>query len=90
MTAAHAKGAALGLTFIASMTMAATAYASDQEDFETCKAAIEAQVGEASIRLRGMKGASTRKLSFTVKTGEGTKTATCHIRRGELKDLVWK
>ena len=80
--------AALGL----SVAFTGSALASgEQQDFQRClnQLQIEAADSNAAFEFKAMRGASLRRLTFEMTTGEKTEAVICNVKRGAVINLDW-
>lgn len=67
------------------------AQAGNASDINTCKAAVADAVANdfdaPVITFEGIRGASVKKVTFTVSEGDKDVTAVCKIKRGKVLDV---
>lgn len=67
------------------------AFAGDQQNVDTCLAAINEAAPEVAneARFHSIKGNSNQRISFDVRTENGRERIQCDVRRGQIADLAW-
>jgi len=62
------------------------------EAIDMCMAELEAQtakVGTPVFKFKGMRGASVKKVKFTVRMNDNADTVICKVKRGEITEIEW-
>ncbi len=62
------------------------------EAIDMCMAELEAQTAQAGspeFKFKGMRGASVKKVKFTVRMNDDSDTVVCKVKRGEITEIEW-
>lgn len=66
------------------------AFAGTQEDVDACVAKMRSEKPSATFKFKRKSGASTKTYTFDMIEGEARATATCKVKRGEIKEINYR
>lgn len=82
------------LTLAAPLALGAPALADTTgEMIDSCVSEMQSVSGPAfadtTYKFKGIRGSSTKKLSFEMKAGDMDETVVCKVRRGSISAIEW-